>query len=108
MIIIPDSNDSITLTPKNIAEEIIQNIKVIVTTVMGNVPLERKFGIDGKIIDNPIKRKSKLIICILESIQDFEPRAEVANIEIIDDIGSFGKGRLIPKLEVRIKDEYIS
>ena len=108
MIIIPDSNDSITLTPKNVVEEIMQNIKVIVTTVMGNVPFDRKFGIDGKFIDNPIKRKSKLTICILESIQDFEPRAEVTNIEIIDDVESFGKGKLIPKLEVRIKDEYIS
>ena len=108
MIIIPDSNNSITLIPKNVAEEIIQNIKVIVTTVMGNVPLDRKFGIDSKIIDNPIKAKSRLAIFILESIQDFEPRAEVTNIEIIEDIEGFGKGRLMPKLEVNIKDEYIS
>ena len=91
-------SSNITLTPKNFIEEIIQNVNVIVTTIMGNVPLDRKFGIDGKVIDAAtIKGKSKLMIYILESIQDFEP-----------SIKSAEKGTLIPRLEVRIKDEYIS
>lgn len=109
MIITADLSNNITLTPKNVVEEIIQNINIIVTTVQGNVPLDRKFGIDGEIIDaQAIKGKSKLMIYILESVQDFEPRAEVTSIDFIPDIESIGKGRLIPKLEVRIKDEYIS
>ena len=102
-------SSNITLTPKNFIEEIIQNVNVIVTTIMGNVPLDRKFGIDGKVIyAATIKGKSKLMIYILESIQDFEPRIEVTAIDFIEDIKSAEKGTLIPRLEVRIKDEYIS
>ena len=108
MFITADSNN-ITLTPKNIAEEIIQNVNVIVSTVMGNVPLDRKFGISGEIIDtSSVKGKSKLMIYLLESVQDFEPRIEVTAIDFIEDIKSTEKGTLIPRLEVRIKDEYIS
>ena len=108
MVITIDSNN-ITLTPKNTTEEIIQNVNIIVTTILGNVPLDRKFGIDGKIIDDStIKGKSKLMISILESIQDFEPRIEVSNIDFIENFESAKKGTLIPKLEVKIKDEYIS
>jgi len=108
MFITVDSNN-ITLTPKNSVEEIIQNVNVIATTVMGNVPLDRKFGIDGKVMDAAtIKGKSKLMICLLESIQDYEPRIEVTGIELIDDIENAENGTLIPKLEVRIKDEFIS
>lgn len=108
MIITADSCN-ITLTPQNSAEEIIQNVNVIVSTVLGNVPLDRGFGIDGKIIDLPaFKGKSKLAISILESIQDFEPRIEVTNISFAEDFENAEKGILIPELEVRIKDEYIS
>ena len=108
MFITADSNN-ITLTPKIIAEEIIHNVNVIVSTVMGNVPLDRKFGISGEIIDtSSVKGKSKLMIYLLESVQDFEPRIEVTAIDFIEDIKSAEKGTLIPRLEVRIKDEYIS
>ena len=102
-------SSNITLTPKNFSEEIIQNVNVIVTTIMGNVPLDRKFGISGEIIDtSSVKGKSKLMIYLLESVQDFEPRIEVTAVDFIEDIKSAEKGTLIPRLEVRIKDEYIS
>ncbi len=103
------NSNNITLTPKNYVEEIIQNVNVIVTTVMGNVPLDRKFGINGKIIDDSsIQGKSRLAISILESIQDFEPRIEVISIDFEENIEKVGEGILTPKLEVKIKDEYIT
>ncbi len=108
MYITVDSKN-ITLTPKNLIEEITQNVSVIVSTVMGNVPLDRKFGISGEIIDtSSVKGKSKLMIYLLESVQDFEPRIEVTAVDFIEDIKSAAEGTLIPRLEVRIKDEYIS
>lgn len=108
MFITVDSNN-ITLTPKNFVEEIIQNVNVIASTVIGSVPLDRKFGISGEIIDtSSVKGKSKLMIYLLESVQDFEPRIEVMAIDFIEDVKSAEKGTLIPRLEVRIKDEYIS
>lgn len=108
MFITVDSNN-INLMPENYVEEIIQNIKVIVTTVIGNVPLDRKFGINGNVIDaaQP-KGKSMLTINILESVQDYEPRVEISGIEFIEDVKGAEKGILIPKLEVKIKDEYIT
>lgn len=108
-MIITVNSDNITLTPRNIVEEIIQNINIIVTTVMGNVPLDRKFGIDGKIIDDSsISGKGKLMISIIESIQDFEPRVEVTAVDFEENYEKAKDGMLIPKLEVKIKDEYIS
>ncbi len=106
---IDGENFDFTLTPQETVFEIIQNIKTIISTVKGSVVLDRGFGIDGELIDcTSVSGKSKLMIYIIESLQEFEPRVEVVSIDFAEDRENIDKGIFFPKLEVYIKDEYIS
>lgn len=106
---IDGGNIDFTLTPQKTVLEIIQNIKVIISTIKGSVVLDRGFGIDSELIDcTSISGKGKLMIYIIESLQEFEPRVEINSIDFIQDKENADKGIFFPKLEVHIKDEYIT
>ena len=66
------SLNEINLFPKNEKIEILQNIKTILTTIKGTVPLDRDFGIDSSVIDKPVTIVKPLIIKeIKEAIEKF-------------------------------------
>ena len=44
----------VNVQPTSTIEEVIQNIKTILNTIKGTVPLDRDFGIDKSVIDSPI------------------------------------------------------
>lgn len=99
----------ISLTPESSLSEIVQNVKIILLTYRGSVPLFRKFGIDGSCLDlSSVVVRSKLIIDIIESIQDFEPRASVVSVSFDNNTEKAEEGILMPKVEVKIADEYIT
>ena len=67
-------------------DEIIQNVKVIVNTPKGTVPLDRDFGVDWSIVDTPTtKTFQKLRISIVKAIEKYEPRVKVKTVEVIPD-----------------------
>ena len=89
----------IDFAPATVAEEVIQNVRTIVTTIKYSVPLDREFGIDGGVVDLPINiAKAKLTNEIFRAVRRYEPRA------VIESIGFQGEetGRLIPTVEVSI------
>ena len=99
----------INLFPETVIEEILQNVRIILTTVMGTVPLDRNFGIKAEFIDDPTPRgMMRLSIFATESIQDYEPRVEVRDIEFVPRADDAMDGRLYPKVTVRILDEFIT
>ena len=99
MVNINDISD-INFAPSNTVEEILQNVKIIVTTLKGTVPLDRTLGIDPKIIDSPIDIiKIKLGSSVIEAINKYEPRAKVKNI-FFNSNGL--DGLVIAKIEVSI------
>lgn len=103
-ITIEGKNDTINLFPQTIEEEIIRNIKIIVSSDKYSVPLDRDFGINSKQVDTPANiAQPKLIMEIMDAVEKYEPRAEITKIEFITDEAQVG--RLIPKLGARIKDE---
>lgn len=84
-------------------KEILQNVKMIITTPIWSVPLDRLFGLDMRIIDEPINLARHYIIPeILEKIQRFERRASVLQI---DFEGEPLTGHLIPILQIRALNE---
>lgn len=98
----------INFFPETTTEEIMQNIQTLLSTRVGTVPLDRKLGLNGTIIDNPInKAKERLVIDILETIQEYEPRVEVTDIGFVENTSSALDGIMYPKVKVRVKDEYI-
>lgn len=109
LIITDSSITDINLSPKNIEEEVIQNIWCILSTIKGQVPLNRSFGISKEAVDKPpaiaiMYHK----IAIQEAIEKFEKRAEVVGVTFDGEVQDILNGCLKPVVEVRIKDEYLT
>lgn len=67
--------------PANELEEIIQNVRTILTTVQGSVPLDRGFGIDPSLIDTPVTNvEGRLTVEIMEAVEKYEPRVQVQEV----------------------------
>lgn len=79
-------------------ERILQNCVNILSTMRGEVVLERNLGVDGSIVDTPLNR-AKGSLDIKKQLETYEPRVRVENITYeVDHLN----GVLKPKVEVRI------
>lgn len=88
-----------TLTEE--CQEIIRNVRAIVTTPIGTCPLYREFGLDRSFLDRPIGAARNLAVAeIISKIERFEPRVRVADVKTSADTLD---GKL--KIEVVIKRE---
>ena len=91
----------INFAPATIAEEVMQNVRMIISTVKYSVPMDRAFGIDGAIVDRPINiAKAHLTNEIFRAVRRYEPRA---TIEAIDFNGD-ESGTLTPTIKIRINE----
>lgn len=80
---------------------VLQNIKIILTTQRGSVPMYRDFGIPMDFLDQPMPvAKAKMIAAVREAVEKWEPRAKVLSMAFREDASQPGK--LIPALEVEI------
>lgn len=62
-------------------EEILRNIRIILTTPVGTVPFDRDFGLDWSILDNPLPQAKGLLATeYVSKIRKYEPRAKVSEI----------------------------
>lgn len=62
-------------------EAIMQNVKIILTTLTGTVPFYRDFGIRADILDLSLEQaKHLLTVEYIEKIRKFEPRARVKQV----------------------------
>lgn len=76
------------------AEEIVQNVRTILSTIRMTAPLARELGIDGTIIDEPIEiAKVRLTSAVVAAIIEGEPRASVTEVQFVEDHSA---ARLIP------------
>ena len=92
----------INLAPESTVEEVLQNIAMILSTPKFSVPLDRGFGLAQRFIDTPIQTAQPLLISeVLDAIEEYEPRAEVENVDFV--LGD-RPGALIPIVEVNIID----
>jgi len=78
---IDNSAAEINFAPADERAEIIQNIKTILQTVQGTVPLFREFGISAENLDAPINLTQTLLAAeIARQINLYEPRAVLKRI----------------------------
>ena len=98
----------VTLFPQSTVEEIIQNVSILLTTVVGSVPLDRNLGLSATFLDDKAQRAmAKLTIFALETIQEYEPRVEVTEVDFAPNPDGAADGRFYPRVRVRILDEYL-
>lgn len=89
----------IDIAPKNDVNEILQNVRTILATTKGTIPLDREFGIDGSVIDMPtMQEQAYLTNEIFQAIRRYEPRVSIDNITFDGEI----TGKLIPKVVITI------
>ena len=95
------SLEQIEIFPDNEQLEVIQNVKTILTTIQGTVPLDRDFGIDSEVIDKPVNVIRPLIVQeVKEKLAKYEPRVKFISM-LWDGAGS--EGRIVPTVRVAIK-----
>lgn len=82
--------------------EILQNVRTIISTPKYSVPLNREFGVDTTMLDAPIPvAQAKLTAQIVAAVHKWEPRATVTRVTYE---GEAQDGILRPKVRVRISE----
>jgi hypothetical protein len=82
--------------------EIIQNVKTILSTVKGSVPLDREFGIKGDYVDQPMQVARALYAAeIVEEVEKQEPRVKVTQVTWGTDDAMDGKMKPIVRIKVK-------
>ena len=91
----------IDFAPATVAEEVLQNVRTIISTIKYSVPMDREFGIDGTVVDRPINlAKAHLTNEIFRAVKMYEPRAVIESVEFTGD----AVGRLTPTIKVSINE----
>lgn len=92
----------ISLTEKDTITEIIQNVRMIISTMRGSVPLYRDFGISPRWVDRPTPVVKALMISdIRESVEKWEPRVNVTQVTFNEDPSD--PTHLIPSVHISIR-----
>ena len=98
----------IDFAPANETIEILQNVRTILSTRVGTVPLDRNFGLTWKHIDKPyLVAKALMTVEIIDVIQKYEPRARVESVEFDESPKNAMEGLLKPRVIVSIGDEEV-
>jgi len=86
-------------------EEIYQNVRTILATPKGSVPLDRDFGVDQTFLDQPTRTAMTMALpSIVEAVEKYEPRVKVTAVTWIESDAM--DGRMIPQVRIRIRDGY--
>lgn len=100
-LVTADTKPAINFAPATIAEEVLQNVQTILTTIKYSVPLDRNFGIDGSVVDLPIDvARAKITNEVFRAIRQYEPRAKIESITFTGE----ETGKLVPTVEVKIDE----
>ena len=98
--------DGVNFAPESEVEEILQNVRTILSTRIGTVPLDRSLGVSWEMIDQPLPiAKIELIQSVIEAIDTYEPRARVESVEFEESTEDAMQGILRPRVIVSLGDE---
>lgn len=102
MIIHGISDMQVNFAPETEFDEIVQNIRTLLSTYIFSVPLDRRLGISADIIDLPLDgvNTASLESTILDAVRMYEPRVEVRQISFRTNIDT---QTIVPVVDVVIK-----
>lgn len=99
-------NDEINFSPNTETEEILQNVRTILKTRVGTVPLDRDFGISWDYIDQPTPVARALFQeAVIDAILEYEPRASVVSVNLDDNPSLAIDGVLKPTVIINIGED---
>jgi phage baseplate assembly protein W len=86
-------------------QEVMQNVRTVLTTRRGTVPLNRDFGISFEFLDSPINTtRAKAEQEIFLQLKKYEPRAILKQIIWDTDVVS---GQISPSVKVEVNPNAI-
>lgn len=81
-------------------DEILRNVRMIITTIAGTVPFDRDFGVDTSFLDLPLPQaQGRLTIEYIEKIRRYEPRAKIEKVTFDQDPIN---GAITPKVVISL------
>jgi phage baseplate assembly protein W len=93
--------DGVDFAPASIQAEVLQNVRTILATRVGSVPLDRNFGLSWHYLDKPMPvAQARMQQEVIERIRKYEPRAVVVSVGV--EPGNAVEGELRPKVRIRI------
>ncbi len=83
-------------------EDVLQCVKLLLSTPKGSVPLDRDFGVDWSIVDRPAGEVSQILKAhIASQIRKYEPRVKVKKVELSGEELPDGRIKVRVLIEVR-------
>lgn len=104
--ILPNST-WVDFAPATLLSEVQQNIRTIVTTVLGSAPGSRHIGVVWDMVDEPINvQKARITGLIMAAIAEQEPRVQVTRITFNEQsVEASMYGRLVPTIRFILAGE---
>lgn len=97
---ISTDTQALRLNETDVVASVLQNIRILLSTFKGTVPIDRALGISSEMIDRPVSAARVLYMAeIREAIETYEPRATVRAISFQQ-----ASGQLMPVVEVEINE----
>lgn len=91
----------IKVLPDSQEQEILQNIRTILLTQVGSVPLYREFGVNADMLDAPLNiAQNRFTAEVAKAIARWEPRAKLKGI--VWQESAAVEGKLEPLISVEI------
>lgn len=102
-------NPNVDFAPSSEVREILQNVRTILSTRKGSVPLDRDFGLTWDQVDRPTAVVMMNIRSeIVDAIEAYEPRASVVSIEFDEDEAGVMDGVLKPRVTIAIGEDEVT
>lgn len=85
-----------------------QEIRTLLATRKGSVPLDRDFGLSWDFIDLPLpEARLRLLSEIGPALEKYVPRIRVTDVAFREDVAGAVEGMLSPVVTVEIRKEYL-
>ena len=97
--------ETVDFAPESEAAEVLQNVRTILSTRRGTVPLDRDFGLSWSYIDKPLPVARMMLKAeIIQALQVYEPRAQVTAVGFQDSTEEAMDGILKPIVRIRLAE----
>lgn len=97
--LIVGNGGEINFAPSNVVEEVVQNVRMILSTSAWSVPLDRLFGVNAEMLDKSTpEAMAALTSEIYMALRRWEPRCRLKNISFKGDLD----GCLVPEVRIEI------
>lgn len=95
---------NVVFSPVNTTQEIIQNVRTIISTRKGTVPLDRNFGLDWGFVDQPLAVSQAMLSAeVIQQVKKYEPRATVIRVGF-DPTSNAADGQLMPVVVIGVNE----